>query len=394
MSLLISAAGLVDPVTATIHSPGHVEVDGSTIRYAGTQRPSTSDKEIELPGHYLLPGLIDSHVHLCFDPNTDDCVGFLRSQSDEQLRVAMADRARAAVRFGITTLRDLGDRNYLAVSLARSGEPGFPTILAAGPPITSPGGHCHYLGGEVADAAQARDLVDRHCAAGVDLIKIMITGGILTASSNPGKLQFDEAVVRAVVDQAHRHGRLVAAHAHTAQGIQLAMHCGVDTIEHATFASEEIFDYRPELAASLAETGLWVCPTYVARPGLTWQPQHFDWRGSVLKRLHRAGVRLAGGTDAGVKQGLTHTSASWLVSSLAALGIPIPDALAAVTSGAAVACGLAGRKGQLVVGADADVLAVPTNPLEDPDATTAPALVVCRGQLLDQSLTPTERPCS
>lgn len=382
MSLLIAASGLVDPATATIHSPGYVEVEGAVIRYAGTRRPQASGTEIELPGHYLLPGLIDSHVHLCFDPDTDDCVGLLTSQSDDALRDAMVERARSAARSGVTTLRDLGDRSYLALSIARSGEPGLPTILSAGSPITSPGGHCHYLGGEAADAAQARDLVDRHCKAGADLIKIMVTGGILTASSDPGEQQFGAEVVLAVVERAHHHGRPVAAHAHTAQGIQLAVDCGVDMIEHATFAGEEIFDYRPELAASLAEAGSWVCPTYVARPGVTWQAAHFDWRGSVLARLQRAGVRLAGGTDAGVKLGLTHASAGWVVPSYAALGIPVPDALAAVTTDAAIACGLAGRKGRLAVGADADVLAVSANPLTDAHATTAPSLVVCRGQVL------------
>jgi imidazolonepropionase-like amidohydrolase len=337
---------------------------------------------VDLPGHYLMPGLIDSHQHLCFDPTAEDCVGLLEAQDDRELLAAMTTRAQRAARRGVTTIRDLGDRGYLAVQLAASGDPEIPAILAAGPPLTSPGGHCHFLGGEIGDAGQALDAVAEHCARGSDLIKIMINGGILTSSSDPGQMQFGEETVRAVVAAAHERGRLVAAHAHTWAGIELALRCGVDTIEHATFASETQFRYDAKVAAAIAGSSAWVCPTVVAPPGVSWQPEHYGWRGSVLARLHRAGVRLAAGTDAGVKQGLDHASAGWVVAAYVAAGVPVLDALVAVTYGAAQACGVAHRKGLLAPGWDADVIAVRGNPLADPLATTEPALVLNRGHLL------------
>lgn len=383
---MVSAAGIFDPADRTVHRPGFVEVAGSTIAYVGAVPPPTGrhTTRIELDGQYLLPGLIDSHVHLCFDPTSSDCVSVLQAQSDSELLAAMAERGRQAARAGVTTVRDLGDRNYLAARLARTQDARLPTILSAGPPLTSPAGHCHYLGGEVASAAQAVDAVNRHCDNGVDLIKIMVTGGILTENSDPGFLQFDASTVHAAVRQAHARGRRVAAHAHTRQGIELALRAGVDTIEHATFASEDTFDFDPELAAEIARSNCWVCPTYVARPGLEWQTEHFAWRTSVLARLHQAGVRLAAGTDAGVKQGLSHSSAGWVFASLVGAGLSTVEALVSVTLGAAHACGVQDRKGRLLAGMDADLVAVRTDPLTNPLALTAPSLVMCRGTLLHQ----------
>jgi imidazolonepropionase-like amidohydrolase len=305
----------------------------------------------------------------------------LQAQNDQELLAAMAVRARNAVRNGVTTVRDLGDRNYLTTRLTAD-DPRFPTILTAGPPITSPGGHCFYLGGEVASIRQAVNAVAEHCARGVDVIKIMVTGGILTKSSDPARLQFDMDTVRAVVDTAHARERTIAAHAHTREGIELALLCGADTVEHATFASEDAFSYDSELAEAVADSQCWVCPTYVARPGVEWQSKHFSWRGSVLARLHHAGVRLAGGTDAGVKQGLDHASVGWVVSSWVAAGIPVADSLVAVTYGAAQACRVGHKKGVLAAGWDADLIAVRSNPLANPLTITEPALVMNRGHIL------------
>lgn len=382
--LLLCADGIFDPLARTLRTPGFVEVAGSSIRYAGTVRPRGASQMTsrELQGYYLLPGLIESHAHLCFDPGAHDCVALLQAQSDQVLLAAMAARARNAARNGVTTVRDLGDRNYLTTRLAAAGDARFPTILTAGPPITSPGGHCFYLGGEVATLREAVNAVAEHSARGVDVIKIMITGGILTRSSDPARIQFDMGTVRAVVDTAHSRGRTVAAHAHTREGIELALLCGADTIEHATFATEGTFSYDSQLAEAVADSECWVCPTYVARPGVEWQSKHFSWRGSVLARLHHAGVRLAGGTDAGVKQGLDHASVGWVVSSYVAAGIPVMDALIAVTYGAAQACRVGNKKGVLAAGWDADLIVVRSNPLANPFTITEPALVMNRGHIL------------
>ncbi|MDL5199805.1 amidohydrolase family protein [Streptomyces sp. ALI-76-A] len=381
MTIVLRAAGLFDVFTRDIVRPGCLVVEGSRIIATGPDVPNAARgaTEIELPDHFLVPGLVDSHVHLCFDPEQPDCVSHLLAQDDAQLLAGMTRRARLASSRGVTTIRDLGDRNYLARRLAQSGTADLPTIVSSGPPLTSPSGHCHYLGGEVRDTEAAVAAVKRHCAHGVDLIKVMVTGGILTGSSDPGQLQFSAETVEAVVAAAHSQGRRVAAHAHSTQGIRLALHAGVDTIEHCTFASETVFDRDDSLIEELAQSKRWVSPTYVVRPGVEWDPPHFSWRSSIVAGLHEAGVRIAAGTDAGVKQGLRHDSHAWSVVSLVAAGLPAADALVAATLEAARACGVGQRKGHLFPGADADVIAVPGNPLVEPVLLTDPSLVMVRG---------------
>lgn len=375
---------MFDVHSQKILAPGFIAVEGGKISYSGTVRPIRRPDDIDIPltGHYLLPGLVDSHVHLCFDSTASDSVATLMAQDDGDLATAMAERAARAAYRGVTTVRDLGDRGFLARELARRDDPTLPTIVASGPPLTSSGGHCHYLGGEVAGRKDALAAVDRHSDFGVDLIKIMVTGGILTRNSDPGQLQFDSRTVEAVVRRAHGHGLPVAAHAHSAEGIRLALHAGVDTIEHCTFADEDRFDLDEALVEEIAESDCWVCPTFVARPGVQWEKRHFTWRASVLRRLYAAGVRIAAGTDAGVKTGLHHESACWAVPSLVSLGIPPETALVMATRDAASACGLGGRKGCLTAGADADVIAVPRDPLADPGVLAHPSLVMVRGNVL------------
>src|SRR5262249_19027995 len=158
----------------------------------------------ELNGAALLPGLIDTHVHLAFDASADP-VGALAGRDNEAVTAAMIRAAQTALRGGVTTVRDLGDRDYLSLGLR--GQPGLPTIVAAGPPVTTPGGHCHYLGG-VAEPTEAgvRAAVREHVERGVDVIKVMASGGNLTPGTHQHLPQFAPEVLRATVDEAHRYG--------------------------------------------------------------------------------------------------------------------------------------------------------------------------------------------
>ena len=129
-----------------------VLIEGGTIRGVSSGGPAPAGATvIDLPGAALLPGLVDTHVHLAFDASTDP-VGHLARREDDQVVDAMEHAGRAALAGGVTTIRDLGDRDYLSLRLR--GQAGLPTILAAGPPITSPGGHCHFLGGTAAPTVE------------------------------------------------------------------------------------------------------------------------------------------------------------------------------------------------------------------------------------------------
>ena len=154
----VRAAWLFDGRSAHLMPDPTVVLDGVTIVAVAPARPVPDGADVvDLPGATLLPGLIDGHVHLAFDSSADP-VAALRERDDADAFVAMTNAARAATRGGVTTVRDLGDRGYLSLGLrqAATTDPTLPHILAAGPPITTPGGHCHFLGVEAAGVEAIR----------------------------------------------------------------------------------------------------------------------------------------------------------------------------------------------------------------------------------------------
>jgi imidazolonepropionase-like amidohydrolase len=182
---------------------------------------------VDLPGTTLLPGLIDTHVHLCFDASLD-AVGALAARDDDAVLAAMAEAGAGQLAAGVTTVRDLGDRDYLSITLRGTAPGPLPTIVAAGPPITSAGGHCHFLGGVASGIDGIRAAVREHAERGVEVIKVMASGGMLTEGTDVNAAQFSPAELRFLVSEAHRHGLPVTAHAHALDAVVDAVAAGVD----------------------------------------------------------------------------------------------------------------------------------------------------------------------
>jgi imidazolonepropionase-like amidohydrolase len=335
----------------------------------------------DYPGSTIMPGLIDSHVHLAFDGGPNPA-GRMRSETDEQQLVLMLHSARDLLGVGVTTARDLGARAYLDVVVRDAIAAGLargPRMVVATRPITVTGGHCWFMGGEADSDDELRRMVRTHHKHGADLIKVMSTGGFMTTGSAPWYAQFTRAQLAVIVEEAGRVDKPVAAHAHGIEGIHRAVEAGVTTLEHCSFVTEtneRRFD--EPLAARIAERGIYVCPTinvnapYVAElTGIVV--------GEHLKAMHEMGVRLIAGTDAGIDNTPHHQYVGGL-EYLMTLGFRAADVLAMATTEAAAALGVDAITGRLASGFDADVIVVDGDPTTDIAALGKLQRVVARGR--------------
>ncbi|MGQ0575449.1 MAG: amidohydrolase family protein [Pseudonocardia sp.] len=385
MRTVIRAARLFDGATCT-DDPLVLIEDGRVAAVEhGPLPPWPGADLLELSGATLLPGLVDTHVHLGFDASSD-AVAALAARDDATLLDAMAGAAAAQLHAGVTTVRDLGDRDYAALDLRDSGRGPLPTIVAAGPPITSPGGHCHFLGGAASGVAGVRAAVRAHAERGVDVIKVMASGGLLTAGTDIAAPQFGAAELRTVVTEAHRHGLPVTAHAHATAAIADAIAAGVDGVEHCSFAGST--RAPDDLVDALVRRRIVVGATLGLAPSevLASPPPELARLLPIIlaayRRLVAAGAVVVAGTDAGIAPPKPHGVLPHGLVELVALGMPPLDALRAGTAVAAQVCGVGDRKGRVTPGYDADLLAVRGDPTTDIGALLAPVAVLLAGELV------------
>ncbi|RKS94375.1 imidazolonepropionase-like amidohydrolase [Microbacterium sp. AG790] len=338
-------------------------------------------ERIDLGAATLLPGLIDAHVHLAFDGGPAP-VERMMAESDPQQVALMLRSARELLSVGVTTARDLGARSYLDVVVRDAiadGTARGPRILTSGSPITVTGGHCWFMGGEADGELEVRKLVRRHHRAGVDGIKVMSTGGFMTAGSAPWYAQYDELVLRAAVEEAHRVGKKVAAHAHGVEGIDRAVRAGVDTLEHCSFVHPDgSHAVVPELADRIAASDSYVSPTlnfrvaeYIERSGGIYRPPLMD--------LVARGAKIIVSTDSGIDE-VPHYGYVGALEVMNGLGMPARDVLASATSIAADALGIAHITGRLRPGLAADILAVEADLDTSLTALRQPILILARGE--------------
>jgi len=342
---------------------------------------------VDLGDVTLLPGLIDTHAHLVLDASTDPA-GHLQAVTDEALLAEARLAARQALDAGVTCVRDLGDRSYLAVRLRQEtgARPELgPDIVPAGPPITVAGGHCWFLGG-VTRGSEIREAVRQHADRGSAVIKVMSTGGHMTSGPALDALaacQFSADELRAAAEEAHRHGLPITAHAHGRDGIVAAHQAGFDGVEHASFLTARGLEPDPRVIHDLAASGTFVSTCIPGTvPGIPLPPiiaALMEPAVRVMRSLVDGGARIVIGPDAGIAPHKPHDVLPYAIADMAQF-MGNAGALLAATQHAAAACNLADCKGRIAPGFDADILAVDGNPLADITAIHRRVALFHRGQ--------------
>jgi imidazolonepropionase-like amidohydrolase len=379
---LVRTGRLLDVKTGKIATDQVIVIERDKIVSVGpasSVKASASDRTIDLPSATALPGLIDAHTHLTFNPQFGyDTLAI----SVPREALIGARNARVTLEAGITTVRNVGADGYADVALRdaiNAGDVPGPRMLVSGPALSITGGHCdndllpyeyHATADGVADGVeQVQHRVREVIKYGADVIKVCATGGVLSKGDDPNASQYTLEEMKAIVADAHRLGRKVAAHAHGAQGVIWASEAGVDSVEHGHLMNDAAI-------ATLKKNGTYLVPTLYL---VDWQREHaaqanlpdfakkkMDLVSQVgkanIKKAFEAGVKIGMGTDAAVyPHGLNAHELAVYVS----LGMSPLQAIQTATINDADLLGWSDKVGTIEPGNWADIIAVDGDPLQD-----------------------------
>jgi imidazolonepropionase-like amidohydrolase len=401
----IHAGRLIDVPGRAVRGPSTIVVDNGRIVSVtdGLTRVEPGVAFIDLSRKTVLPGLIDSHVHLASDRGGEqELLASIRDDHPLQAFEAQLNGMKT-LRAGFTTVRNLGDEKGVTLALREAIARGWvqgPRILDAAESISTTGGHMDGRGAlndemvahlpnpeNLCDSVEScRRVVRRQIDRGADVIKFATTGGVNSGTGLATRMFDDEA--KALVDTAHAYGRKVAVHAHGADGIKLALRAGADSIEHGTVMDDEII-------RMMKAKGTYYVPTLSTVNGylerLAKDPnaytgavkQQIEWRigitGQSLRKAYPAGVKIAFGTDAGVsKHGRNADEFELMVRN----GMPPVEALKAATVNAADLLGLSSEIGTIEPGKSADIISVDGDPLADVTVLKKVEFVMARGEIV------------
>lgn len=393
-AILLRPNRVFDGIEARPHTGWTVLVRGNRIEAVGPHVVAPADaRVIDLPGQTLMPGLIEGHSHLFLHPYNETPWDDQVLHEPLALRTARAvNHARATLRAGFTTVRDLGTEGagYADVGLRQAIAEGIipgPRVLVSTRAIVATGAYGPKgfepgievpLGAEEADGDDLVRVVRSQIGAGADVIKLY--ADYRWGPGEPSRPTFSQAELTEAVEAAHSAGRQVAVHAGTVEGMRRAILAGADTLEHGDAGTPEIFRL-------MAERGTALCPTLAATESITryrgWDgsesaPQNVLTKRAAFAAARAAGVPICMGGDVGV---YAHGENALEMELMAAAGMPVPDVLIAATSGNAAIFDLTDR-GAVRAGLLADLVAVEGDPTSDLAAVRAVRLVIKDGQIV------------
>ncbi|MCV0415814.1 MAG: amidohydrolase family protein [Brevundimonas sp.] len=378
---------LADPETGVVQRDKTLVIRGNQVVETrdGFVGDASQGRVVDLRGAFVLPGLIDSHVHLTGQQNPNARLENV-TQSDADQAMVGVRYARRTLMAGFTTVADLGASNEAIFALreaVRRGDVPGPRIIAAGSAVSIHGGHgdingyredvMHLLSSEsiCSGPEDCMRAVRTQVRAGADIIKITATGGVLSNTAAGLAQQFSDPELAAIVESAHRMGRQVTAHAHGVDGINAFLRAGGDSIEHGTYLDDQSIRLFKQHDAWLVPTLL--AGDFVAR--IASGPDNFFTPAQTAKaleagprmldmarRAHEGGVRIAFGTDSGVS---AHGDNAQEFALLVRAGLTPLEAVQAATVGAAEHLRISGEAGKIAPGRPADIVAVAGDPLTD-----------------------------
>jgi imidazolonepropionase-like amidohydrolase len=384
------AARVFDGTSEGVIEDGAVVVEDGRIASVGPARGLP--EAVDLGDVTLMPGLIDAHVHLVWDASAEPHEVVAR-QSRALTVLRCAKNAALHLRAGVTTVRDVGSTDGLAVEIGRAVELGIlsgPRVVAAGRAIAMTGGHGWFLGREADGPDALRRAVREEIKAGASCIKLMASGGVYGHAEEPGSPQLTVEEMRSGVEEAHKAGRKAAAHAYSVEAINNALEAGVDSVEHGSFLDRETIERMREQGTYLVPTMSVYAAMAEKGPGLG-SPEYITRKtAEVLEASVEAfrlalevGVPVAAGTDCGAP-GHPHGTLPEELRLMVEAGATPLQALRFGTSAAAELLGLGDEVGALEPGKRADLLAVAGDPTLDIQSLREVRLVLRDGVVVNR----------
>jgi imidazolonepropionase-like amidohydrolase len=371
--------------------------DGRRISWIGPEQQlpeGAAGLAVDGQGGTAMPGLINCHVHLCHDGAPDL---FGQAQRDSVTTAALRGflNLRLTLQAGITSVRDCGAANGVAIELARAVDDGLvagPRIRAAGRVITMTGGHGYFIGREADGPAAVRQATRAEIKAGAHFIKAMATGGVLTPGVSPSQTALQQDELAEVAREAHNAGRRAACHAIGNEGIKNAIRAGIDSIEHGFYLDDEALQLALDRGTVLVPTLIAVnqivghgdsgeIPDWVLQKAQSESGHHRESFAAAV----RSGMKVAAGTDAGTPFN-PHADLAQELALMVEYGMRPMDALVAATRTAAENVGLAPDVGTLQVGRLADVIVVAGDPVSDITAVSRVRFVLKDGAVARDDL--------
>ncbi len=373
--ILFKGATIIDG-TGVMPVQADMLVEGKTILEIGN---ITADdvKVVDLSGKTVMPGMINSHIHITFEGDSPDPNGLMAKESNAMITIRAMRNLKKQLRSGVTYFRDMGARDYIDIDLRNARNKQLidgPEFIVSGKYLTMTGGHGWNIGRQCDGCDEVRKAAREQLRAGADVIKIMATGGVLTEGAEPGSPQFTFEEIQAAVEEAHKAGKKTATHAQGSTGILNTVRAGIDSVEHGFYLTDEILELMLKKGTYLVPT--LIAPYAIFQGGIEAGIPEFavekttrvlDVHAESFQRAYKAGIKIALGTDSGTPLN-RHDKTAFELKLMVDNGMSTMDAIVCATKNSSLLLGIDSKYGTLEKGKIADFIVLDENPLENIEA--------------------------